>query len=418
MSVEALRARIVTLDSEIERQKNLLGKLEEDKIRTLRQLNAALDPVAHLPLEISSEIFLQSLAASPGEAPGLPTRLLHICNAWTDIALSTARLWTTVPIHFPCGDECAEILSIWFQRARNRPLSVWISLRGTPNNWNDHVSDILWRHGEQLKHLEILDDDLEEDSECDDDEPIDLFGNTALISLPLLETLTIRCGRHQRFYRGRQILELLHQSPNIVEFVINDAVTVHDYGSEKLIVPTLRRLIIGLHTSRDDILGYLSLPALETLSLPMSSVTNADLLAFIQRSAAPIQHLILGWPFYVTAFAQLHDCLRRILSLTRFEMWHPDTNVVMALFAALADTSLLPNLHDLAIHIFPGDQSNILDSAWSTFVHALSNRHIDRLYIAPVNEYLPPDVLDSLQELVGAGANIHIGTDELNFLAA
>ncbi|KAJ6488930.1 hypothetical protein C8R45DRAFT_778562, partial [Mycena sanguinolenta] len=92
--------RIVALDSEIELQKKLLGGLENDKALALRQLNAALDPVARLPLEISSEIFLQSLAARPGESREGPARLLRICSAWTDIALSTPHLWRNICIHF------------------------------------------------------------------------------------------------------------------------------------------------------------------------------------------------------------------------------------------------------------------------------------------------------------------------------
>ncbi|KAJ6477595.1 hypothetical protein C8R45DRAFT_833399, partial [Mycena sanguinolenta] len=93
MSVDELRARIVQLDSDIELQKKVLDKLEKDRTLVKRQLNAALDPVTRLPLELSSEIFLQSLAPSPTGKQDVPTALLRICNAWTNIALSTPRLW-------------------------------------------------------------------------------------------------------------------------------------------------------------------------------------------------------------------------------------------------------------------------------------------------------------------------------------
>ncbi|KAJ6477554.1 hypothetical protein C8R45DRAFT_833564 [Mycena sanguinolenta] len=150
MSVEELRARIVTLDSEIELQNKLLRKLEKDKTLALHQLNAALDPVARLPLEISSEIFLHSLATSPSEARVIPTVLLRICHAWTEIVLSTPVMWTRIHIDFPCRDDFAEVLRMWFQRARNFPLSVSISIRGSCSNWNHCVSDVLWRYGGQL----------------------------------------------------------------------------------------------------------------------------------------------------------------------------------------------------------------------------------------------------------------------------
>ncbi|KAF7375508.1 F-box domain-containing protein [Mycena sanguinolenta] len=189
MSVEELRARIAAIDNEIELQKKLFERLvenlEADKKAVQRQLNAALDPIAHLPLEISSDIFRQSHALRR-----VPTVILNVCNAWTEIALATPALWTTIHVDLPCGDEFAEVLLIWFQRARNLPLSVLVSIRGSSSNWNHRVSDVLWRLGGQLKHLEISDDG---DFTLDDEsQTIDLFGDITSVSLPLLQTLTIR----------------------------------------------------------------------------------------------------------------------------------------------------------------------------------------------------------------------------------
>ncbi|KAJ6477624.1 hypothetical protein C8R45DRAFT_363451, partial [Mycena sanguinolenta] len=242
MSVEKLRARIVELDSEIGLQKKILEKLEVDKIYVLHQLNAALDPVARLPLEISSEIFLQSLAPSPTGEQDVPTALLRICNAWSGIALSTPRLWTTIRIQFPCGDDCAEVLLNWFKRARNLPLSIAISLVGRSMNWNHRVSDVLWRHGGQFQHLEILDDDdfspydhdFSSDSDDEDLQAVDLFGQTdsLSLSLPLLQTLVIRCQVGHRTYDGSQILQILRGAPTLVEFVSNK-VDANYYGAPK-----------------------------------------------------------------------------------------------------------------------------------------------------------------------------------------
>jgi hypothetical protein len=57
MSAQELRTRIEELSSEIALQKRLLTKLEQDKSVAQGQLNAVIDPVAQLPLEISTEIF-------------------------------------------------------------------------------------------------------------------------------------------------------------------------------------------------------------------------------------------------------------------------------------------------------------------------------------------------------------------------
>ncbi|KAJ6477594.1 hypothetical protein C8R45DRAFT_1076848 [Mycena sanguinolenta] len=441
MSIDALRARIAAIDSEIELQKKLLEKLETDKIRVLHQLNAVVDPVARFPLEISSEIFLQSLPAlSPTGKQDVPTGLLRICNAWTDIALSTPRLWTTVCIRFPCGDHCAEVLLNWFKRARNLPLSISISLRGRSINWNHCVSDVLWGHGGKLQHLEILDDDDfgpgddEFDSDWDVDafglgaaRTIDLFGNAASLSLslPSLQTLVIRCQLGHRLYHAPQIIQLLRGAPNLVEFISHKVQTRNAPDPEglPLIFPTLRRVLFGEISGGDEeILLWLALPALEALSLPMRYISGAEVVACVKRSTAPLQDLTIGWevPDFAMDSIQLHDCLRLIPTLTRFRMWRPDSDVVIELFAALAGSaSLLPNLHNLTIHIYDSfyDPSHLPDSTWRTLIRALSTRRMEQLYIVPVKASPPPDVLASLRALVADGANMHVGTEQLNYIA-
>ncbi|KAF7375502.1 F-box domain-containing protein [Mycena sanguinolenta] len=417
MSVEELHARIAAIDNEIDSQKKLLAKLENDKSSIQRQLNAVLDPMARLPLEISSEIFLQSIAW-PQHAP---TSLLQICNAWADIALATPALWTTVHIHFPCSDHFAKVLPIWFERARSRPLSISMSLSGLASNWNHRVSDVVWSHGGHLKHLEILDsDDPTDDGFAFDDESqkMDLFGNATSVSLPLLQTLTIRC-QHRREFRASQICQLLCAAPNVVEFISDKVWTGNDPAPENLVVPTLRRVIFGETSSDDEIFAYLTLPALEALSLPMRYISGSELLACVERSAAPLQDLALGWKFGMIESVQLHSCLRLIPTLTRFKIWRPSVQVVTELFVALVDSpSLLPNLRDLTIHLYHADRDppNLSESSWRTLIRALSTRRVERLYIVPILVSPPMDVLASLRDLVANGAEMHIGTEELNFV--
>ncbi|KAJ7026978.1 hypothetical protein C8F04DRAFT_896624, partial [Mycena alexandri] len=55
-----------------------------------------------LPLEIASEIFIHSLPSVPSAgALDSPMLLLRICNSWTDIALSTPNLWSSIHLDFP-----------------------------------------------------------------------------------------------------------------------------------------------------------------------------------------------------------------------------------------------------------------------------------------------------------------------------
>ena len=235
----------------------------------------------------------------------------------------------------------------------------------------------------------------------------------------MLQTLAIRCQRGQRKYNTSQIFQLLRGAPNIVEFISDKVWTGNNPSPEGLvIVPTLRRVFFGETSGGDDeIFLRLALPALEALSLPMRYVSGDELVACVQRSAAPLQDLALECHDMESVW--LHDCLRLIPALTRFRMWQPDADVVTELFTALAEfPSLLPSLHDLNIHIDTArSPSNISDLSWRTLVRALSTRRIERLYIVPVKSSPPPDVLTSLRELVANGANMHVGTEQLNYIA-
>ncbi|KAJ7640389.1 hypothetical protein DFH06DRAFT_1052811, partial [Mycena polygramma] len=125
--VEKLRARVAELSTAIHLQKEVLKNLEKDKSLVQAELNAALDPVARLPPEISSEIFLQSLPCFLERKPSVqdaPLLFLHICHAWRDIALFTPDLWSEIQVRFPCAPGFNEGVQAWLHRASNRLLSI------------------------------------------------------------------------------------------------------------------------------------------------------------------------------------------------------------------------------------------------------------------------------------------------------
>ncbi|KAJ7472216.1 hypothetical protein FB451DRAFT_1036966, partial [Mycena latifolia] len=97
MYVAQLQEHIAKLSADIARQKEVLKSLERSKKAAEHQLNALRDPVARLPVEPSSEIFIQCVPSrSAPDARDAPLLLLNICKAWTDIALSTPALWATI----------------------------------------------------------------------------------------------------------------------------------------------------------------------------------------------------------------------------------------------------------------------------------------------------------------------------------
>ncbi|KAJ7792952.1 hypothetical protein B0H14DRAFT_2533808 [Mycena olivaceomarginata] len=114
-------------------------------------------PMARLPLEISSDIFMRCLPHSPRpnwhEAPLI---FLNICHLWSFIALSTPSLWAAVsfPISHPNRTKSArKYFEIWLGRAGDHPLSLRVSLRwffaGIP------VDAGLKRHAHQIQSLEL-----------------------------------------------------------------------------------------------------------------------------------------------------------------------------------------------------------------------------------------------------------------------
>ncbi|KAJ6465095.1 hypothetical protein C8R47DRAFT_1155630 [Mycena vitilis] len=420
MSVEELRARAAELSTEIELQKTLLKDLEKEKSSVLRKLNSVFDPVARLPLELSTEIFLQTLPIYPKAGVNhAPMLFLNTCHAWAEIALSHPPLWASIGIDLPRAEGFDELLQIWFKRACNRFLSV--SIRGFFDDKN--VSTVIWQRGKQLKHLELCEDDDVSTQDDEDREEMDLTGGTTPAPLPSLETLTIRGGNAMRGVAGEKILELLHLAPNLVEFVLDDMNPM--YGiyptTQPHLLQSLRRLSFGASGKRaesDDLIcNALTLPALETLSLAMRDVSFTDLAAFLQRSSPPLRELALGYVPDVE-FVQLDGCLRIVPTLISLELWWPPVGSIFTeeFVKALAESpTLLPNLQALTLHL----RSAISDAFWKKFHRALSARrtqlkvvHVD----IGMEEWQPQrTTMEAFREMETDGMQIYIGETDVHF---
>ncbi|KAJ7235095.1 hypothetical protein B0H12DRAFT_151544 [Mycena haematopus] len=407
-SIPLLRARIAKLDTEIGLQRQLLKKLECDKSLVQRQLNDVLDPVARLPLEISSEIFLQSLPPFPiHEARNAPMLLLNICNRWTDIALSTPALWTAIHINFPCANGLKEILPVWLKRAHNRPLFVSLQVDGA---FDEDVAAIIWRHGSQLKRLEICDMRRE-------DKDGNVFDSATPGPLQALESLTIRGDPEWSFYAGH-ILGFLRLAPNLIECFVYDTKILLEDGIEKVSFPKLRRLMFGEPgVSPEDGEGLrrcLELPRLEALRIGMFS---DELLDFLKESSPPLLELVLN-TIGAIDFVALAGYVPH---LTLFEVWYPEEYLAVEnLFVALAEfQSLLPHLDTLAVysHRFMPEDS---DSFWTTLTRALAARRtqiqIFRLTVTSDMMHpstMPsPDILAAIRELVVDGMQVCISASQ------
>ncbi|KAJ7302117.1 hypothetical protein DFH08DRAFT_978221 [Mycena albidolilacea] len=244
---DELCACIVKLMTDTEQQKKLLRKLEHNTSLAQHQLNTMLDPMACLPLRISSKIFLKCLASSgcgTGSRPEpgalcLPMLLLNICHAWTDIVLATPSLWAAIHIIFrgifPCACGLKELVPIWLDCTQNHQLSILIS----GANLNTNVLSSVWRHAQQLEHLEIYEGDSEEFISCT--RTIQLWEVARGPGLlPLLKTLIVRGIRYGWGLSPAHILKVLRLAPNLIGTLFRDMEVVFNPllpGRKSLIIP-------------------------------------------------------------------------------------------------------------------------------------------------------------------------------------
>ncbi|KAJ7762056.1 hypothetical protein DFH07DRAFT_883466 [Mycena maculata] len=419
MSAEELRTAIETVSLDIERQKDVLKKLETSKRFLQRRLNAVLDPVARLPLEISTEIFIQCLPPVPEPASShIPMLLLNVCNAWTEIALSTPALWSAIHVQFPRPEGFENVLEKWLQRACSQPLSI--SLHGS---FDDAVAAVLRRHTQQLKSLVIFHDGRDY---CNIGDPLRGVGPGPF---PLLESLRIGASWTNKdgeyiFFDPNRTLGVFHFTPNLVECTF-DKVTRLRYPDlihrEQVILPTLRRLRFGTSAedlcSDDGMLRYLTLPGLQTLFLSMKDCSSDDLFSFLKRCTPPLQNLAIGDQRDVT-FHQLEPCL--LPTLIHLELFNPpNPNLVPDLFAALGPSasSLLPHLQSLRILYY---WEVIPDSSWMALHRALSARrsHFTHFTLkwAPQSLEIKAEICSAFQQLVSDGMEIHISAGRRNLI--
>ncbi|KAJ7766894.1 hypothetical protein B0H16DRAFT_375075 [Mycena metata] len=409
MSAHELQAHIDTISAEIEAQKEVLSHLERRRGAVQRQLNAIKDPVARLPLEISSEIFLQCLPSEfqVGETSSYvaPMLLLEVCNAWADIAISTPGLWAAFRI---VRAYDAKRMGIWFRRARTCALTVFVR----ECIWCPDVALVLKEHSGQLKHLEI------EEGDCE------LNHLVASGPFPSLETLKIVGLPHE--YRGGpperfsllELLEILRLAPNLVECSFcATLIYCHSEITEILTLPALRSVKFTpgwLHHPDPHnaayILRYLSLPNLHTMSLSSKDLSLGAFSLFLQRSAPPLQTLYLrgsSWDLSPQPNRPL-ELAQYLPSLIYLDLHDASAN---ELNSALAELS--PTLQTLKVHM-----TFVVEGfSFHTLRAALSSRpqlaHFKLL--APFGSQVLED-LEGFRRLEANGMEIYIGTVMNNLL--
>jgi hypothetical protein len=142
-SIVAVCQDISQLDTDITHAQRVLDRLtrEREALKIYVQDHAVfISAVRRVPAEIWSEIFLHCLPSSvelPESMEVIPSRLLvfnprnapalllRVCRDWTDIALSSPRLWSWIGLFSRKGYQpTAAIVQTWLRRSQQVPLSV------------------------------------------------------------------------------------------------------------------------------------------------------------------------------------------------------------------------------------------------------------------------------------------------------
>ncbi|KAJ6463984.1 hypothetical protein C8R45DRAFT_505540 [Mycena sanguinolenta] len=397
VTVEELLARIDKLAADIETQKEVLRRLEESRCTAQRELNAMRDPMARLPVEISSRIFLHCLppCPSPSTQHAAPMLLTNVCKAWTDISLSTSALWNAIHLHH----SRADVLQSWLHRAQRRLLSLSLYKR-----LNTDASVVFGRYAPQLHHLALY-----------DAEPY-VHPST---SFPRLQSLTIGALRaeHLRECRLGDFVKLLGLAPNLVRCAFPHA-DIYDPVSDPptLTLPHLRSLNFGGFRTGSILLQCLTLPALETLHIPLYYDSFIHLARFLKHSAPPLRTLIVGSALSRIQLPQLDECLRLLPSLTHFELFAALAVLDSAEFiTTLADAEgLLPNVRILKIR-----SKSFIHTEYPTVLRMLSARRPQLGCFHLIAELPRPDAetLDGLRRLVADGMEVVIGETTTNYIS-
>ncbi|KAJ6448439.1 hypothetical protein C8R45DRAFT_917577 [Mycena sanguinolenta] len=305
------RAALAEIQAEITRFKvfstHHVSALEKQEEELKAKLETVVYPVLSLPPEIMSQIFVECLptddeigdmSPSPGCAPLLLTR---VCRQWTDIALSTCQLWSSLCIEslsyyellVPRGTLGR--MQTWFSRARQRPLSLIIkyNIREVQDLEQLDISSILPR----LRCLDTL---------CPDLDLKDVLRSAPLLTKlhcslesPDLDVLdfcnppsnvltTLHISSHD--LSPLEFISILQNFPLLSDLACSVQPAVNDYHGPSTFpnISTLR-----LDSDSDEIpcihvLELLTLPNLGSLecSLPL----NADMmLPFLSRSACVLR---------------------------------------------------------------------------------------------------------------------------------
>ncbi|KAJ7160319.1 hypothetical protein C8R46DRAFT_1107716 [Mycena filopes] len=428
-TLPALRSRIDALSSAIEAQKKILRDLETDRSNARRQLNSVLDPMARLPLEVSSNILIRCLPNTTPRPNGgsIPMLFLGISHLWSNIAISTPGLWNGIHIGASSrGANFIELCGMWMERARTLPLALALD-----GSMSAALQTLVRRHAQHLKTLDLC---------------IPSADDLALVTAPFpsLRKLSIKAADSKApmtgFFTPAECVELLRSAPDLTECDFVNMFHAYALPTPKprkwkpLTHTGLRRLRLG--NPQQDRLGHnsarllqnVTLPALKSLWIYDFDISKDEFVSFLKRSSPPLRSLHVDVSKGDWDAQDVRDYLRLLPNLTYVEVTcHHTDGPDLALFPFLEvlETSpdLLPKLKHLGLRAYFSD----FDAYHNLITCLRARRAMRNCTLESVRVITPHDeedivpegpVIEDLQKLAKGGLEVHVGSETFNFLTA
>ncbi|KAJ7640370.1 hypothetical protein DFH06DRAFT_626707 [Mycena polygramma] len=170
----------------------------------------------------------------------------------------------------------------------------------------------------------------------------------------------------------------------------------------------------------------LTLPGLEAISVLVWDASVNLLLPLLQRSLPPLRELAIA--LSEVDLIALDQCLCLVPTVEKFEMWRPNSRLLLDFLCALAESpSLLPRLRNLTLHVHPIYNTD-LSACWTALLGALASRRALVRYVrVEVLRYAEKldgrfrptdDILSAFRDLTVDGMQLYIGSQDgnLNFI--
>ncbi|KAK6981333.1 hypothetical protein R3P38DRAFT_2445663, partial [Favolaschia claudopus] len=356
-----LQDRIDELSAAIDTQKLVLRDLMSKRSDAYEQLNLFVDPMARIPLELQSEIFVHCLAQSSTLGGTLtpdptapPVVFLAVSRLWRDIALATPGLWTGLRMKLPCTDNHVELCRIWMKRAPEHA-SFSLALNGKLVVGRS-VRDLLAEFSNRLQRLTLI--IATESGNYLEDRKIDLGLG---VRFSLLKSLTI-CRANGANLDVLDCIHPLNAAPALLECNLRNLPYYRDAWTDihPVVHSSLQQLQVGypwpwpgpnaddggLTQSSAQILRHLTLPALKALFLTQFDVEMVHFTAFLARSSAPLEFLYLSFQA-LDSEINLADCFQHMPSLKSLTL---DGNGCFPVLSIVATSPhILPNLRHITL---------------------------------------------------------------------